>query len=66
VSTDVYTKVVYNGIFRVGMHYSFTPQFGIDIVPFSRLNINNMTDKNAPFKQKYYNVGLQVGLYYKL
>jgi hypothetical protein len=66
VSTDVYTKVVYNGIFRVGMHYSFTPQFGIDIVPFSRLNINNMTHKNAPFKQKYYNVGLQVGLYYKL
>jgi hypothetical protein len=66
VSTDVYSKVIYNGIFRVGMHYSFTPQFGIDFVPFSRLNINNMTNNNATFKQKYYNVGLQVGFNYKL
>jgi hypothetical protein len=66
VSTDVYTKIIYNGIFRVGMHYSFTPQFGIDIVPFSRLNFNNMSNKNATFQQKYYNAGLQVGFNYKL
>jgi hypothetical protein len=66
VSTAVYTKVMYNGIFRVGMHYSFTPQFGIDFVPFTRLNINNMTNKNATFQQKYNNLGLQVGLNYKL
>jgi hypothetical protein len=66
VSTAVYSKVMYNGIFRVGMHYSFTPQFGIDFVPFTRLNINNMTNKNATFQQKYTNVGLQVGMNYKL
>jgi hypothetical protein len=66
VSTAVYSKVMYNGIFRVGMHYSFTPQFGIDFVPFMRLNINNMTNKNATFQQKYTNVGLQVGMNYKL
>lgn len=66
VSTAVYTKMIYNGILRAGLHYNFTPQFGIDIVPFSRLNINNMTNKNAPFKQKYYNAGLQVGFSYKL
>ena len=66
VSTDVYTKVVYNGIFRAGLHYNFTPQFGIDIVPFSRLNINNITNKNADFRQKYTNVGLQIGFNYKL
>lgn len=66
VSTDVYTKVIYNGIFRLGMHYSFTSQFGIDIVPFSRLNFNNMTNKNAAFQQKYSNVGMQLGLSYKL
>jgi len=66
VSTDVYTKVVYNGIFRAGLHYNFTPQFGIDIVPFSRLNINNITNKKADFRQKYTNVGLQIGFNYKL
>jgi hypothetical protein len=66
VSTAVYTKIMYNGILRVGAHYNFTPQFGIDIVPFTRVNINNMTNKNAPFKQKYNNVGLQVGFSYKL
>lgn len=66
VSTDVYTKIMYNGILRAGLHYNFTPQFGIDIVPFSRVNINNMTNKNATFQQKYSNVGLQVGLNYKL
>ena len=66
VSTAVYSKIMYNGIFRVGMHYSFTPQFGIDFVPFTRLNINNMTNKNATFQQKYNNVGLQVGMNYKL
>ena len=66
VSTAVYSKIMYNGIFRVGMHYSFTPQFGIDFVPFTRLNINNMTNKNASFQQKYNNVGLQVGMNYKL
>lgn len=66
VSTDVYTKIMYNGIVRAGLHYNFTPQFGIDIVPFSRVNINNMTNKNATFQQKYSNVGLQVGLNYKL
>ncbi len=66
VSTAVYTKVMYNGIFRIGMHYSFTPQFGIDFVPFTRLNFNNMTNKNATFQQKYYNMGLQLGLNYKL
>ncbi len=66
VSTAVYTKIMYNGILRAGAHYNFTPQFGIDIVPFSRVNINNMTNKNAPFKQKYNNVGLQVGFSYKL
>ncbi len=66
VSTAVYSKIMYNGIFRVGMHYSFTPQFGIDFVPFTRLNINNMTNKNATFQQKYTNVGLQVGMNYKL
>jgi hypothetical protein len=66
VSTQVYTKIMYNAIVRAGLHYSFTPQFGIDIVPFSRLNINNMSNKNADFKQKYGNVGLQLGLNYKL
>jgi hypothetical protein len=66
VSTDVYTKIMYNGIVRAGVHYNFTPQFGVDIVPFSRMNFNNMTNKNAPFKQRYNNVGLQIGLSYKL
>jgi hypothetical protein len=66
VSTAVYSKIMYNGIFRVGMHYSFTPQFGIDFVPFTRLNINNMTNKNATFQQKYNNVALQIGMNYKL
>lgn len=66
VSTAVYTKIMYNGILRAGVHYNFTPQFGIDIVPFSRVNINNMTNKNAPFKQKFNNVGLQFGFSYKL
>lgn len=66
VSTAVYTKIMYNGILRAGVHYNFTPQFGIDIVPFSRVNINNMTNKNAPFNQKYNNVGLQFGFSYKL
>lgn len=66
VSTNVYTKIMYNGILRAGIHYNFTPQFGIDIVPFSRININNMTNKDATFQQKYSNVGLQFGLNYKL
>lgn len=66
VSTDVYTKIMYNGIVRAGLHYNFTTQFGIDIVPFSRININNMTNNKATFQQKYNNIGLQVGLNYKL
>jgi hypothetical protein len=66
VSTNVYTKIMYNGIVRAGLHYNFTPQFGVDIVPFSRINLNNMTNKNATFQQKYSNVGLQVGFNYKL
>lgn len=66
VSTDVYTKVMYNAILRAGLHYNFTPAFGIDIVPFSRFNINTMTNKNAPFRQKYGNAGLQVGFSYTL
>jgi opacity protein-like surface antigen len=57
---------MYNGIVRAGLHYNFTPQFGVDIVPFSRINLNNMTYKNATFQQKYSNVGLQVGFNYKL
>jgi len=66
VSTEVYTKIMYNGILRAGLHYNFTPQLGIDIVPFTRLNINNMTNKNATFQQRYSNVGLQLGVNYKL
>jgi hypothetical protein len=66
VSTNVYTKIMYNGIVRAGIHYNFTPQLGIDIVPFSRMNFNNMTNKNAPFKQRYNNIGLQIGVSYKL
>lgn len=66
VSTSVYTKLMYNAVVRAGLHYNFTPQLGIDIVPFSRININNMTDKNATFQQKYYNLGLQLGFNFKL
>lgn len=66
VSTSVYTKVMYNGILRAGLHYNFTPQLGFDIVPFSRINFNNMTNKEATFQQKYSNFGLQLGLNYKL
>ena len=66
VSTNVYTKIMYNGILKAGLHYSFTPQLGFDIMPFSRININNMTNKDATFQQKYSNFGLQLGLNYKL
>jgi hypothetical protein len=66
VSTNVYSKMLFNGILRAGLHYNFTPQFGLDIVPFSRININNMTNNKASFQQKYSNVGLQIGLNYKL
>jgi hypothetical protein len=66
ISTGVYTKIIYNGILRAGLHYNFTSQLGIDFVPFTRLNFNNMTNKDATFQQKYTNIGLQVGVNYKL
>ena len=66
ISSEVYQKVIYSGVVRLGLHYSITPQLGIDLVPFSRMNFNRMTNDKASAQQRYQNLGLQIGLRLKL
>jgi hypothetical protein len=66
ISSEVYQKVIYSGVVRLGLHYSITPQLGIDLVPFSRMNFNRMTNDKASAQQRYRNLGLQIGLRLKL
>ena len=57
---------MFNYILQVGVDYTLTKKIGIICQPMFRYNLNSMFNKSYPVDQKYYSVGINCGLRYKL
>jgi hypothetical protein len=63
--SENYNKIVYNYLLRISAMYNFYKGWGLVFEPNFRANINNVTNKNSSFNQKYWNLGGNLGVNYR-